>query len=370
MENLDVMVLRTLRDWRQQGKRALLATVVRTWGSSPRPVGSIMALCDDGAVVGSVSGGCIEDDLIYRFTQAYAKAEAQVETPAEASDAHSANPIPNHIPSGPPSFVKYGITADEAHRFGLPCGGTLELLLEYDPDPVSLAELVRLLEGGQLMQRSVRLIDGAITLIPAAAPAELEASASELTNTFGPEYRMLLIGAGQLTEYLATMALFSGFAVTVCDPREEYRGAWSVPAATVVSDMPDDVVLAFKPDRRSCVVALTHDPKLDDLALLEALKTDAFYVGAIGSRRNNDVRQQRMMEHFDQTPETLARLRGPIGIYIGSKTPPEIAVSVMAEILAVKNGVTLPRDMGVAQAKNDRAVVHNDPGVLVCGVPR
>ena len=374
MENLDVMVLRTLRDWRQQGKRALLATVVRTWGSSPRPVGSIMALCEDGAVVGSVSGGCIEDDLIYRFTQAYAQVEAQADAaglnPTDPIPNNITNHIPNHIPSGAPSFVKYGITADEAHRFGLPCGGTLELLLEYDPDSASLAELVRLLEGGQLMQRSVRLTDGAITLIPAAAPAELEASASELTNTFGPEYRMLLIGAGQLTEYLATMALFSGFAVTVCDPREEYRGAWSVPAATVVSDMPDDVVLAFKPDRRSCVVALTHDPKLDDLALLEALKTDAFYVGAIGSRRNNDVRQQRMIEHFDQTPDTLARLRGPIGIYIGSKTPPEIAVSVMAEILAVKNGVTLPRDMGVAQAKNDRAVVHNDPGMLVCGVPR
>jgi xanthine dehydrogenase accessory factor len=195
-------------------------------------------------------------------------------------------------------------------------------------------------------------------------------SDTALVNTFGPEYRMLLIGAGQLTEYLATMALFSGFAVTVCDPREEYRGAWSVAGARVVADMPDDVVTAFKPDRRSCVVALTHDPKLDDLALLEALKTDAFYVGAIGSRRNNDARHARMVEHFDQTEAGLKRLRGPIGIYIGSKTPPEIAVSVMAEILAVKNGVTLPRDMDVAQAKNDRAVPANDPGELVCSVPR
>src|SRR6195952_4855553 len=112
MENLDVMVLRTLRDWRAAGKRALLATVVRTWGSSPRPVGSIMALAEDGAVVGSVSGGCIEDDLIYRYTQAYAGKE------------------PGHqIPSGPPSFAKYGVTADEAHRFGLPCGGNLRTLL-------------------------------------------------------------------------------------------------------------------------------------------------------------------------------------------------------------------------------------------------
>ncbi len=338
MENLDVMVLRTLRDWRQAGKRALLATVVRTWGSSPRPVGSIMALCEDGSVVGSVSGGCIEDDLIYRFTQAY----------AGKKEGHD-------IPSGPPGFVKYGITADEAHRFGLPCGGTLELLLEYDPDASSLAALVEALEGGRLMQREVRLADGAVALAPADKPAELVADEQRVVNTFGPEYRMLLIGAGQLTEYLATMALFSGFSVTVCDPREEYRGAWNVPGARVVADMPDDVVTAFRPDRRSCVVALTHDPKLDDLALLEALKSEAFYVGAIGSRRNNEARRQRMVEHFGQTEASLARLRGPIGIYIGSKTPPEIAVSVMAEILAVKNGAPLPRDMDVASAKNGLA---------------
>lgn len=356
MENLDVVVLRTLQGWRAAGRRALLATVVRTWGSSPRPVGSIMALCEDGAVVGSVSGGCIEDDLIDRHTRAYAQAAA-----ATNDGAHS-------IPSGPPSFVKYGISADEAHRFGLPCGGTLELLLEYDPDPALLAELIAQLAAGRLMQRTVRLADGAVTLAPTQAPEDLAVDAMQLTNTFGPEYRMLLIGAGQLTEYLATMALFNGFAVTVCDPREEYRGSWSVAGATVVSDMPDDVVLAFKPDRRSCVVALTHDPKLDDLALLEALNTEAFYVGGIGSRRNNEARRARMIVHFDQTEASLARLRGPIGIYIGSKTPPEIAVSVMAEILAVKNGVTLPRDMEVAQAKNERELAHNDPGARVCGV--
>jgi len=344
MENLDVMVLRSLRDWRAAGKRALLATVVRTWGSSPRPVGSIMALAEDGAVVGSVSGGCIEDDLIDRHTRAFAGAAAGRE-----------------IPSGPPSFVKYGVSADEAHRFGLPCGGTLELLLEYDPDAASLAALVEALEEGRLMRRTVSLVDGAVTQADALAPEELKVDATALVNTFGPEYRMLLIGAGQLTEYLATMALFSGFAVTVCDPREEYRGAWSVPAAKLVSDMPDDVVAGFRADRRSCVIALTHDPKLDDLALMEALRTEAFYVGAIGSRRNNEARHQRMIEHFELSAADLQRLRGPIGIYIGSKTPPEIAVSIMAEVLAVKNGVVLPRDMEVAQAKNLRAVQQDDP---------
>ncbi|HEY8355864.1 MAG TPA: XdhC family protein [Ramlibacter sp.] len=347
MENLDVMVLRTLRDWRLAGKRALLATVVRTWGSSPRPVGSIMALAEDGAVVGSVSGGCIEDDLIDRHTRAFAGATAG-----------------RAIPSGPPAFTKYGVTADEAHRFGLPCGGTLELLLEYDPDAASLAALVEALEGGRLVRRTVRLADGVASLADALAPEELRVDAGALVNTFGPEYRMLLIGAGQLTEYLATMALFSGFAVTVCDPREEYRGAWSVAGAKLVSDMPDDVVAAFRPDRRSCVIALTHDPKLDDLALLEALRTDAFYVGAIGSRRNNEARHQRMVEHFEVSAADLQRLRGPIGVYIGSKTPPEIAVSIMAEVLAVKNGVVLPRDMEVAQAKNQRAVVENDAGIV------
>ena len=346
MENLDVTVLRALRDWRASGHRALMATVVRTWGSSPRPVGSIMGLADSGAVVGSVSGGCIEDDLIARYTQ------------QAAADALAASP------DGAPRFVKYGITADEAHRFGLPCGGTLELLLEFDPDAAQLAELVRALESGRLMRRSIALAHGQITQSPAQAPAALAVDGTQLTNTFGPEYRMLIIGAGQMSEYLATMALFSGFAVTVCDPREEYRGAWSVAGAQLTADMPDDVVQAFAPDRRSCVIALTHDPKLDDLALLEALNTEAFYVGAIGSRRNNAARRQRMVEHFDRTEADLARLRGPIGIYIGSKTPPEIAVSIMAEVLAVKNGVALPRDVDVAHVKDLQAAASGSGCVV------
>ncbi len=339
MENIDVLVLRTLLAWRIAGKRALVATVVRTWGSSPRPIGSIMALCEDGAVVGSVSGGCIEDDLIYRYTT------VSQDKPA--------------IPTGPPQWIKYGISADEAHRFGLPCGGTLELLLEFDPQTESLQTLVAALSKGQLMQRRIALKTGEVTLSATTVPAELFLDDETLTNTFGPEYRMLLIGAGQLTEYMATMALFNGFAVTVCDPREEYRRSWSVPNVTLSSEMPDDVVRNFSADKRSCVIALTHDPKLDDLALLEALDTPAFYVGAIGSRRNNEARHARMIEHFDQTEQGLQRLRGPIGIYIGSKLPSEIAVSVMAEVLAVKNGVPLPRDLDVAHAKNERDIGHD-----------
>jgi xanthine dehydrogenase accessory factor len=329
MENLDLLVLRDLRDWRRAGQRALLVTVVRTWGSSPRPIGSILALCENGRVTGSVSGGCIEDDLTQRYRQQWLAA-----------------------PAPAPVFLTYGVSADEAHRFGLPCGGTLELLVEHDPDPDELDAMLQSLATGTLAQRRVRLVDGHATHVQAHQPDDLRLDGTHMLNTFGPRYRMLLIGGGQLSEYLATMAQFSGFEIAVCEPREEVRQAWRVAGITIVEEMPDDAVIVFRPDRRSVVIAVSHDPKLDDLALLEALKTDAFYVGAIGSRRNNDARRQRLAEHFDVSADQLARLRGPVGVFIGSKTPPEIAVSILAEVLAVKNGVVVPHDMLVAPAKN------------------
>lgn len=335
MQNQDLIVLKRLKQWRDAGERAVLVTVMRTWGSSPRPVGSIMAMCETGAVVGSVSGGCIEDDLIREFTQ-----------PAEGQQN------PGMTMDGLPKRMRYGITADEAHRFGLPCGGTLELLLEFNPDARLLTDLIERLERGDLVKRVTDMDTGLVTLEPTETADSLRVSDSKLINTFGPSYRMLLIGAGQLGEYIATMAIFNGFTVTVCDPREEYASGWTTTGVHRLTEWPDDAVKLFKPDRRTCVLALTHDPKLDDLALLEALETEAFYVGAIGSRSNNAARRKRMIEHFGQTEESLARLRGPIGIYIGSKTPAEISVSVMAEVLAVKNGVPLPRDVNVAHAKS------------------
>ena len=336
MDNLDLLVLRDLRDWRRAGQRALLVTVVRTWGSSPRPVGSILALSESGRMAGSVSGGCIEDDLSDRYRKRWQNEQVR------------------SVDSARPVFITYGISADEAHRFGLPCGGTLELLVEHDPDPVALDALLHALAGGGLVRRRVELADGRATHEPARLPEELRVAPDHVVNTFGPRYRMLLIGGGQLSEYLATMALFNGFEVAVCEPREEVRAGWRVPGAALVEGMPDDAVLAFRPDRRSVVIALSHDPKLDDLALLEALKTDAFYVGAIGSRRNNDARRRRLQEHFDLAPAELARLRGPVGVYIGSKTPSEIALSILAEVVAEKNGVVVPHDMLVAPAKDLR----------------
>ena len=330
MEDMDALVLRTLKDWLEAGHPALLATVVRTWGSSPRPEGAMMALRGDGQAVGSVSGGCIEDDLIQRFSGP--ERAAAVGTQAT-------------------QLVRYGVTADEAHRFGLPCGGTLELLLEFAPPLPVLQDLVAQLTRGDLVERQVDCATGATTVIQAPQVVDLQFDGHTMRNVLGPGWRMLLIGAGAMAQYLATMAQFSGFAVTVCDPREEYWGALSLPGVQVLHDMPDDAVTAFAPDQRSCIVALSHDPKLDDMALLEALRSPAFYVGAIGSRRNTDSRKERLKTHFGETDASLARLHGPVGLYIGSKTPAEIAVSIMAEILAVKNGVALPREMTVEQGK-------------------
>ena len=342
MESVDVRVLRDARDWLAQGHRVMLVTVVKTWGSSPRPSGSMMALRDDGRCVGSVSGGCIEDDLVHRHTTAYGNGS---------------------MPASGTQLARYGVSADEAHRFGLPCGGTLELLLEFQPEWSELDALVQRLEAGQLVQRKVDCATGAATLSPAWAPELLRYDCQTLTMTIGPQYRMLLIGAGALTEYVATMALFNDFAVTVCDPREEHMRSWSVDKVTLTHEMPDDAVRALAPDARTCVIALSHDPKLDDLALLEALHSPAFFVGAIGSRANTDKRRKRLIEHFDVQPHVLDRLQAPVGVYIGSKTPAEIAVSVMAQVLAIKNGVYVSASMSVEQGKlnaQDAEVVASD----------
>jgi xanthine dehydrogenase accessory factor len=178
----------------------------------------------------------------------------------------------------------------------------------------------------------------------------LQVSESALTSIHGPRWRLLIIGAGQLSRFLAQIAVGMDYSVTVCDPREEYREGWHVEGVQVVHAMPDDLVVEMKLDSRCAVVALTHDPKLDDLALMEALKSEAFYVGAIGSRSNDEKRRERLLE-FDLTPDQLEKLHGPIGLYIGSKTPSEIAISILAEMTAVKNDVLLPEEMKVGKAK-------------------
>ena len=325
MDSVDLEVLKRSAEWVDEGRRVLLVTVVKTWGSSPRPEGAMLAVRDDGHVVGSVSGGCIEDDLIDRVRR-----EGLTATRCEA--------------------VTYGVSADEARRFGLPCGGTIQLVLEPLTRESGILALLREIEAGHLVARRLDIGSGFATLHPARATDGVTFDGRTLATIHGPRYRMLVIGASQLSKYLAQIAVGLDYHVTVCDPREEYTETWDIPGVTLVRTMPDDTVLALKLDERCAVVALTHDPKLDDLALMEALKSPAFYIGALGSRANNEKRRERLKE-FDLTEAEIARLHGPIGLFIGSRTPPEIAISILAEITAVKNGVRLPDAASVAGAK-------------------
>jgi xanthine dehydrogenase accessory factor len=316
MDSVDIEVLRTADQWRRSGRKVALGTIVKTWGSAPRPIGAMVAVRDDGQVVGSVSGGCVEDDLIDKV-----KAKLVAWTR--------------------PELFTYGVTNEEATRWGLPCGGTLQLVMEPLSEKSGIEDLLKKIGSQQLVRRRLDMESGGATLEPGRWQDVLEFDGRVLSAVHGPRWRLVLIGAGQLTRYLAEMARMLDYHVVVVDPREEYATGWDLAAVPINRGMPDDVVRELELDGHSALVALTHDPKLDDLALMEALKSAAFYVGAIGSKKNNDARRVRLRE-FDLSDEEIARLRGPVGLYIGSKTPPEIAVAILAEMTAVRHGVKEP----------------------------
>ncbi len=315
MDSVDTEVLKSAVAWLDAGRKATLATVVKTWGSAPRPIGAMLVIRDDGHVMGSVSGGCVEDDLIERVK------------------AHQ-------MTGGKPEVVTYGVTAEQAARFGLPCGGTLQLVLEPVNSASQLKELLATIERHELVARFLEMESGSVRLEAGRWSDALEFDGKMLKSIHGPRWRLLIIGAGQTSRFLAQMAQALDYQVTVCDPREEYADEWNLPGATLVRGYPDDAVLEINPDPHLAVVAVTHDPKLDDAALTEALKSPAFYVGALGSKSNNDKRRKRLAE-FDLSAEEIARLHGPVGLKIGSKTPAEIAVSILAEMTAVRRGVKL-----------------------------
>jgi xanthine dehydrogenase accessory factor len=332
MESLDLRVLNDVLAWRHAGHKVTLVTVVETWGSAPRPPGALLAVRDDGMVSGSVSGGCIEDDLIARTKAAFkinfdANTELAGVLPAESAIEKIATP----------SMIAYGVTKDEAARFGLPCGGTLRLVQEPVHDVTWIEQVLTRTTAHQLVARTLNLSTGLVTLANATRDQAMAFDGITLTTLFGPKWRLLLIGAGQLSQAVASMAILLDFEVLICDPREEYAFDPAQVGATRISGMPDDVVREMQTDAHTAIVALTHDAKLDDMALMEALQSDAFYVGALGSKRNQATRKERMIEHFDMTSAQLERLHGPVGLSINAKTPAEIAVSILAQIIAVKN---------------------------------
>jgi xanthine dehydrogenase accessory factor len=323
MDNIDLDVLRRVLQWQQAGHRVVMGTITRTWGSAPRPPGSMVAIRDDGLLAGSVSGGCIEDDLIDKARQGALLSER-------------------------PQLIRYGIDADAAHRFGLPCGGMIELVMEPVLARTRLPELLQRLGRGEPVRRVLELATGEVTLEAGSTADELALTETHLVTHLGPHWRLLVIGAGQMTQVLAQMAMALGYQVLVCDPREEYAAGFDVPGCRLLRAMPDDAVLSLPPDGHTAIVALTHDPKLDDLALMEALKSPAFYVGAIGSRVNQARRKARLAEHFGLDEAALERLHGPVGLKNGARTPPEIAVSILAELTAVRYGYRVPEPVAAA----------------------
>lgn len=320
MNSIDIDVIRTALDWQSRGHRVVLGTVVRTWGSAPRPPGSLMVIRDDGQVAGSVSGGCIEDDLIRRVAA-------------------------GELAMGLPESTLYGQTAEEVRRFGLPCGGSVQVVLEPVTPQSQLRELLVHIEQHQLVQRRLDMVTGMVRMAAATDGDKLQFDGHSLSTVHGPRLRLLVIGGGQLSRYLAAMAVMLDYQVTVCEPRSEYHEGWEAMSGVTLSRlMPDDLVLAMNLDHNSAVVAVTHDPKLDDLALMEALRTPAFFVGALGSRHNNAQRRKRLLD-FDVSEAEAAQLRGPVGLNLGALTPPEIAMSIVAEMTAMRRGVDLSKPL-------------------------
>ncbi len=311
---MDHEVVRAAVDWMSQGRGVLLVTVARTWGSSPRPPGSLLGLRDDGAHVGSVSGGCVEADLIERMRA-------------------------GTLACARPQIIRYGVSRAQAQGFGLPCGGTLELIAEALSAPAAWQALAGSLEMRRLAVRRLNVLTGRASIEPADAEIDFFYDGLRMSKTFGPAWRLLVIGASAPARYLAQMAQSLDYRVTICDPRAEVTATWDVPGTELLAGMPDDVVREHVCDARCAVVALTHDPKLDDMALLEALISPAFFVGALGSQANNACRRERLAQ-LGVPAEALARLRAPVGLAIGSRTPPEIAVSILAELTAVRHGLT------------------------------
>jgi len=328
MDTVDQEVLKQLSRWLVDGKPCYLATIIRTFSSSPRPVGSLMALTSCGQQVGSLSGGCVEEELCRNLSQREGKMQ--------------------------PSIFKFGVNSEESARLGLPCGGQMEILVEQMHDSSKyqqhIQDILNNIENHRCVQREVSLPDGDVQLL-ASTPEQRLKNCTTISETYfnhvlGPAFRLIIIGANQVSHYLAEFALALNYRVMICDPRPEAITNLLIDGIEVFQQMPDDFILAQKPDQQCAIVTVTHDPKIDDLALIEALASDAFYVGAMGSSRTSAARRKRLlgMSLVELTEQQLDTLYAPVGLSIGSKTPPEIALSIMAELTRLR------RDFGVSSS--------------------
>lgn len=272
----------------------------------------MLACLDDGRQAGSISGGCVEEDLLERLRAGEFSASG-------------------------PQLLEYGLSAEENERLGLPCGGRITVLLQRlgAPDTEWIGAALSALERRACTLRRLSLTSGGSTLEETAGYAPLTLDARELQQCFGPRMRMLLVGAGQLAHNLSELALAMDYEVLVTDPRADVLSQWEGPEVPLIQGMPDDVLREQASDRHSVIITLTHDPRIDDMALMEALATEAWYVGALGSIRTTRKRLERLRE-IGLDEAQLARLHAPVGLPIGSRTPLEIAVAIMAQLTQLR----------------------------------
>ena len=303
--------------WHRDGRGAALATVVQTWGSAPRRVGSQLAISGAGEIEGSVSGGCVEGAVV-----------------AEALDA---------IEAGKPVMLEYGVSDGDAFAVGLACGGTIRVLVE----PVGAVMPERLLDD-IVAARAGRVPVAYVTGLTAERRLEREGHADRFRmdrsgfeadgETFvaihNPPLRLIIVGAVHIAQALVPMARIAGYDPVLVDPRDSFASEARFPGESLRHDWPDEGLRAIGMDARTALVLLTHDPKLDDPALEEALNSDVFYVGALGSTRTHAKRVERLRDRgLDEA--RIARIHAPVGLDIGAAGPAEIAVSILAEMTRV-----------------------------------
>ena len=312
-----------VRRWRDGGQSVALATVVATRRSAPRPLGSKLAISETGELAGSVSGGCVESDVAVNALEV--------------------------LETGVPKLLSYGIPDEDAWEVGLPCGGEIDVFLERFegelPDPETPQIVFTVLDGDRAGERWLSQ-DGEVTRTQL-----LEREGEQVfAEVLGPPPRLLVFGAVDLAEGLCRAAKGLGWRTLVTDARARFATAERVPSADeLVVAWPEEALERFAPDERTAVVVLTHEDRWDVPALAGALGTPAFYVGALGSRRTQERRREQLLES-GVSEEQLARLCGPAGLDLGAGTPAETALSILAEILAVRAG----REGGRLRASSER----------------
>lgn len=307
-------LLQQLLNWLEQGIEPWLATVLETYGSSPRPVGSMMLYHPTKGIVGSLSGGCIEQELVEQL-------------------AH-AEPLSPHVINCP-QVIRYGGNSEEQQRLQLPCGGHLDVLLEkITADKAEhFSQLFQALKQRHHTGREVNLHSGDLAIIDdQSLQHDIQRGGDTIQQALRPHDKLLMVGAGEVARCLAEIAKNLEFEITLCDFRDEFLQGWQVDGVTVVKGLPDDLILESFNDPHCAIVALAHDPRIDDMAMLEALNSEAFYVGAMGSIATSNKRRARLQE-LGVSEQALQKLHAPIGLDIGSKTPYGIALSIVAHII-------------------------------------